>query len=477
MLLSTRKQTIYEHFENTANDYMPYRKRFSYYGNDIINYFNFFLQDDCSVLEIGCGVGETIAHLKGTKKVGIDFSPNMIEVAQKNFTDIDFYVMDAENITLDDKFDVIIFNNIIGYLDNIQDVFYAIKKNCHVHTRVIISYYNHYWEPILNFGETIGYKKKSPQQNWLDANDISNLLYLSGFETYRKNKRLLLPINIPILSWFINKYIAKLPIFKSMCLNQFLFARPFSAVTENEVANKYSVSICIPARNESGNIENAILRLPEFGKHQEIIFIEGNSTDDTWQKIQEIQEKYKDTHNIKIGQQTGKGKGDAVRKGYAMATQDILMILDADLTMPPEELPKFYNAIATSKGEFINGSRLVYPMDKEAMRFLNTLGNKFFSWVFSWLLEQPIKDSLCGTKVMFREDYLKLIENRKFFGDFDPFGDFDLLFGAYKLNLKIIDLPIRYKERTYGTTNISRFTNGWMLLRMCWFAAGKIKFW
>lgn len=474
---STRKQTIYEHFENTANDYMPYRKRFSYYGNDIINYFNFFLQDDCSVLEIGCGVGETIAHLKGTKKVGIDFSHNMIEVAQKNFTDIDFYVMDAENITLDDKFDVIIFNNIIGYLDNIQDVFYAIKKNCHVHTRVIISYYNHYWEPILNFGETIGYKKKSPQQNWLDANDISNLLYLSGFETYRKNKRLLLPINIPILSWFINKYIAKLPIFKSMCLNQFLFARPFSAVTENEVANKYSVSICIPARNESGNIENAILRLPEFGKHQEIIFIEGNSTDDTWQKIQEIQEKYKDTHNIKIGQQTGKGKGDAVRKGYAMATQDILMILDADLTMPPEELPKFYNAIATSKGEFINGSRLVYPMDKEAMRFLNTLGNKFFSWVFSWLLEQPIKDSLCGTKVMFREDYLKLIENRKFFGDFDPFGDFDLLFGAYKLNLKIIDLPIRYKERTYGTTNISRFTNGWMLLRMCWFAAGKIKFW
>ena len=477
MLLSTRKQTIYEHFENTANDYMPYRKRFSYYGNDIINYFNFFLQDDCSVLEIGCGVGETIAHLKGTKKVGIDFSHNMIEVAQKNFTDIDFYVMDAENITLDDKFDVIIFNNIIGYLDNIQDVFYAIKKNCHVHTRVIISYYNHYWEPILNFGETIGYKKKSPQQNWLDANDISNLLYLSGFETYRKNKRLLLPINIPILSWFINKYIAKLPIFKSMCLNQFLFARPFSAVTENEVANKYSVSICIPARNESGNIENAILRLPEFGKHQEIIFIEGNSTDDTWQKIQEIQEKYKDTHDIKIGQQTGKGKGDAVRKGYAMATQDILMILDADLTMPPEELPKFYNAIATSKGEFINGSRLVYPMDKEAMRFLNTLGNKFFSWVFSWLLEQPIKDSLCGTKVMFREDYLKLIENRKFFGDFDPFGDFDLLFGAYKLNLKIIDLPIRYKERTYGTTNISRFTNGWMLLRMCWFAAGKIKFW
>jgi hypothetical protein len=385
--------------------------------------------------------------------------------------------MDAENILLEKKYDVIIFNNIIGYLDNIQDVFYAIKNNCHEHTRIIISYYNHYWEPFLNLGETLGYKKKSPQQNWLDAKDISNLLYLSGFETYRMNKRLLIPVYIPIISWFFNKYIAKLPIFKSLCLNQFLFARPLLNYKEEEVSEKYSVSICIPARNESGNIENAILRLPKFSKHQEIIFVEGNSGDDTWEVIQKIREKYKDTHDIKIAQQEGKGKGDAVRKGYSIATQDILMILDADLTMPPEELPKFYNAIATGKGEFINGSRLVYPMEKDAMRFLNTLGNKFFSKVFSWLLEQPIKDSLCGTKVMFREDYLKLTANRKFFGNFDPFGDFDLLFGAYKLNLKIIDLPIRYRERTYGDTNISRFQNGFMLLRMCMFAAGKIKFW
>ncbi len=477
MLSSPRKQTIYQHFESIAANYTQYRKRFSYYGNDIIQYFNFFIAETDSVLEIGCGCGETIHQLKAKEKTGIDFSPKMIDIAKANYPDTQFHVMDAENITLDKKYDVIIFNNIIGYLDNIQDVFYAIKKNCHEHTRVIISYYNHWWEPLLNLGETIGYKAKSPQQNWLSDMDIANLLYLSGFETYRTNRRLLLPVYIPILSWLINKYIAKLPLFKSLCLNQFLFARPLLNYSEAEVAEKYSVSICIPARNESGNIENAILRLPKFGKHQEIIFVEGNSSDDTWQKIQEIQAKYKDTHDIKIAQQEGKGKGDAVRKGYSIATQDILMILDADLTMPPEELPKFYFAIATGKAEFINGSRLVYPMDKEARRFLNTLGNKFFSRVFTWLLEQPIKDSLCGTKVMFREDYLKLIQNRKFFGDFDPFGDFDLLFGAYKLNLKIIDLPIRYKERTYGTTNISRFQNGFMLLRMCWFAAGKIKFW
>lgn len=477
MPLSSRKQIIFNHFESIAPNYLKYRKRFSYYSKDIEKYLNYFISDTDSILEIGCGDGETIHSLKGKDKTAIDFSPKMIEIAKANFSDVDFYVMDAENISLDKKFDVIIFNNIIGYLDNIHDVFYAIKKNCHEHTRVIISYYNHWWEPILNLGETLGYKARSPQQNWLDKRDISNLLYLSGFETYRVNRRLLIPVYIPLLSWFFNKYIAKLPIFRSLCLNQFIFSRPLLNYREEDVSDKYSVSICIPARNESGNIENAILRLPKFSKHQEIIFVEGNSSDDTWEKIKEIQAKYSGTHDIKIAQQEGKGKGDAVRKGYSIATGDILMILDADLTMPPEELPKFYNAIATGKAEFINGSRLVYPMDKDAMRFLNTLGNKFFSWVFSWLLEQPIKDSLCGTKVMFREDYLKLTKNRKFFGDFDPFGDFDLLFGAYKLNLKIIDLPIRYRERTYGDTNISRFQNGFMLLRMCWFAAGKIKFW
>lgn len=472
-----RKEQIRQHFDAAAKHYPAYRKRFGYYARDIVNYLNFFLQDDSSILEVGCGTGFNIAQLKGKDKVGIDFSSEMIAVAKEQHPGIEFQVMDAENITLDRKFDVILFNNIIGYLDNIQDVLRSVQKNCHEETRIIISYYNTFWEPVLNFGEAVGYKIKSPQQNWLDEKDISNLLYLSGFETYRTNRRLLIPVNIPILSWFFNKYIAKLPVFRWFCLNQFIFARPLLSKTEEQVAEDFSVSICIPARNESGNIENAILRLPKLGKHQEIIFVEGHSTDDTWDKIQEIQQKYAATHDIKIARQEGKGKADAVRKGYGIATQDILMILDADLTMPPEELPKFYNAIATRKAEFINGSRLVYPMDKEAMRFLNTLGNKFFSKVFSWLLEQPIKDTLCGTKVMFRKDYLQLVENRKFFGDFDPFGDYDLLFGAYKLNLKIIDLPIRYRERTYGDTNISRFKHGWLLLKMCWFAAGKIKFW
>jgi hypothetical protein len=383
--------------------------------------------------------------------------------------------MDAQQISLDEKFDVIIMSNTIGYFVDIQMVMTSLKSVCKPETRIIITNYNHFWEPILRFGEFIGLKKKSPKQNWLTIKDIRNLLSLSSFEAYRSAKRIIFPVNVPLLSFFLNKILAKLPFISGFSLNTFVFARVSSAVTYEK--DQFSVSVVIPARNESGNIENAILRMPEFGKHLEIIFVEGNSTDNTWEIIQQVRDKYIDKFDIKITRQEGKGKGDAVRKGYSIATGDILMILDADLTVIPEDLPKFYHALTERKGEFINGSRLVYPMDARAMRPLNILGNKFFSNAFTWILEQPIKDTLCGTKVMFRKDYLKLAQNRKFFGEFDPFGDFDLIFGAYKLNLKIIDMPITYRERIYGDTNISRFRHGFILLRMTFFAITKIKFW
>jgi glycosyltransferase involved in cell wall biosynthesis len=274
----------------------------------------------------------------------------------------------------------------------------------------------------------------------------------------------------------LNTYVAKLPIINFLGINNYSFARAIPSEIRTGGIINYSVSVIIPARNESGNLENAILRIPEFPGGTEIIFIEGNSTDGTWLKMQEIQQKYGSERTIIICQQEGKGKADAVRKGFDMATGDILMILDADLTVPPEELSKFYNAMVEGKGDFINGTRMVYPMEKESMRFLNYLGNQFFSKVFSWLLEQRFRDTLCGTKVMFRKDYKKLKANRRCFGDFDPFGDFDLLFGAHKLNLKILEIPIRYRERTYGSTNISRFRHGLILLRMCLFAGKKCKF-
>jgi len=240
------------------------------------------------------------------------------------------------------------------------------------------------------------------------------------------------------------------------------------------VGEDFSVTVLIPCRNERGNIEPAVQRTPDLGHHTEIIFVDGHSEDGTPDEIRRVMEKYPQ-RDIKFMVQDGKGKGDAVRKGFSAATGDILMILDADLTVPPEDLPKFYRAIASGKGEFINGTRLVYPMEDEAMRFLNLLGNKFFSLAFSWLLNQRLKDTLCGTKVISRKNYERLAAGRGYFGDFDPFGDFDLLFGASKLNLKITEVPIRYRAREYGETQISRFRHGLLLLRMCWFAMRKLK--
>jgi len=469
------KKQIFDYFEQSAPSQIKYRQSKSYYWNSITRYCDYFMHDDYSVLEIGCGTGELLAQIKGSRKVGIDFSPKLIDEARKQYQAIEFHIMDAEEITLNEKFDVIILSNLIGWLPDIQKCLKELKKVCHLRTRIIVSYYNFLWEPVIKFAELIGLKKKTPYQNWLSRNDIINIFELEDFDVYKHNRNMLIPIDIPIVSWIFNRYVSKLPFFNVLSINQYIFARP-----DIRIFNKnpeYSTSVIIPARNESGNIENAVLRLPDFGKHVEIIFVEGHSTDDTWQKIQEIQEKYRQKRDIKIARQDGKGKADAVRKGYDIATGDILMILDADLTVPPEDIPKFYEAISSGKGEFINGSRLVYPMEKHAMRLLNIMGNKFFGNAFSWVLEQPIKDTLCGTKVLFHDDYIRLKSNRKFFGDFDPFGDFDLIFGAYKLNLKIIDLPIGYRERTYGDTNISRFKHGLILLRMWLFAVGKIRFW
>ncbi|MGD0342982.1 MAG: glycosyltransferase [Bacteroidales bacterium] len=466
---------IKEHFDSVADKRVAYRKSRSYYWNSITRFCNYFLHDDFSVLEIGCGTGELLSQVKGRRKVGIDISSQMIANAQKQFPDIDFYVMDAQEIVIQEKFDVIIISNLMGWLSDIQKMFHEIKKLCHRQTRIILTHYNYLWEPAIKFAELIHIKQKTPDQNWLTRGDVINFLEIEDFDVYRHNQNMLFPFYIPLISWFLNNFLSRLPFFNLFALNQYVFARPDIRIFEDNP--EYSVSVIIPTRNESGNIENIILRLPDFGKHLEIIFVEGHSIDDTWEKLQEIQYRYSKEHDIKITRQDGKGKSDAVRKGFEVATGEILMILDADLTVPPEDLPKFYEAYVTGKAEFINGSRLVYPMEENAMRFLNVLGNKFFSMSFSWVLEQRIKDTLCGTKVISRKDYIRLEKNREFFGEFDPFGDFDLLFGAYKLNLKIIDLPICYRERTYGNTNISRFRHGFLLLRMLFYSIGKIKFW
>lgn len=451
-----------------------YIKRNRYYYKNIIKFLKFNIPERSSVLEIGCGTGFLLNALKPSRGVGIDISPAMIAIAKESYNHLDFYRMDVENFQMDETFDFIVISDTLCYLEDIQKAFKELRKITHTGTRIVITYHSFLWQPLLKMAEWFRIKMPQMKLNWLNKGDIINLLQLEEFDIIKQGRRFLFPKFFPLLSWFFNKYIAHLPFFNRLCIVGYIIARPMGfAPMDNK---DYSVSVIIPARNEKGNIENAIKRMPKLGNHTEIIFVEGHSTDDTLKEIQRVCEKYKDEWDLKYTIQDGKGKGDAVRKGFGIASGNILMILDGDLTVPPEVLPKFYNAIATGKGEYINGTRLVYPLEKQSMRMLNVLGNKFFSIIFSWLLGQPLKDTLCGTKVISRKNWDKLVANRSYFGEFDPFGDFDLIFGSAKLNLKIIEVPVRYMAREYGKTNISRFKHGWLLMKMVFFAMNKIKF-
>lgn len=466
----TGKEIHHAYFEKLALKRLRWKKRNRFYHRILEKHYRFIIPEGSKVLELGCGTGELLDAVKPSLGVGVDFSEEMLKIARIKHPHLRFILADAAEFASTEKFDYIIISDLLTSLWDIQDVFHNVQLCCHPGTKLIISNYNYLWEPILHFVEAIGLKAKQPLQNWLTTGDIKSLLELENFDLIRIERKLLLPKYIPVLNSIFNGFLANLPGIDRMDLIHFIIARP-----KINLDRQFSISIVIPARNEMGNIENAIKRTPKFGTHQEFIFIEGNSSDNTYEEILRVKEAYPDK-DIKLMKQTGKGKGNAVRDAFHVATGDLLMILDADLTTPPEDMPKFYNALAENHGEFVNGCRLVYPMEKQAMRFLNYLGNKFFGWLFTYLLGQRLKDTLCGTKVLFRKDYEIIAANRKYFGDFDPFGDFDLLFGAAKLNLKIVEVIVRYRDRQYGSTQISRFKHGWLLIKMSFFAARKIKF-
>ncbi len=458
------------YYDSIAPKRDKWKKRNSYYHKTLTKYFRFVVPEGKRVVEFGCGTGDLLNALNPSHGVGIDISGKMLSIAKKKHPHLIFIEADVHEISIDESFDYIVISDLLSSLWDIQLFFNRMKSCIHENTRIIISNYNYTWEPVLRLAELLGLKQKQPLQNWLSVNDIHNLLHLEGYEGIKVESKLLFPVYIPVFNLIVNKFIGNLPLINKLGLIKFITARPVQEKKEEK-----SVSIIVPARNERGNIENAILRTPKFGAWQEFIYVEGNSSDNTYEEILRVKEKYSNIP-IQAFKQSGKGKGNAVREGFAAAKGDILMILDADLTTPPEDMYKFYNALVDGKGEFINGCRLVYPMEKQAMRFLNLMGNKFFGWFFSYLLGQRLKDTLCGTKVLFKSDYETIASNRHYFGDFDPFGDFDLLFGAAKLNLKITEVIVRYRDREYGSTQISRFKHGWLLIKMSLFAAKKIKF-
>lgn len=456
---------VLQEFYNQAGSCTTWAGR--QYRGMLARYYKRLIPESASVLEIGCGDGELLSHFKNKNIAGVDLSSVQIDLARKKIPHGNFKVQAGEHLDLDGTFDYVILSETINQAGDVQRLFEQLHKVTHVRSRLILNFYHTAWRPLLGVVTRLGLKAKQPPNNWLNPADVHNLLKLAGFELIKQQKRILLPIKFFGLEKIINRYIA--PLLPWLCLTTFQIAR-----LQDVPRRAPSVSVIIPARNEAGNIQFAIKRMPKLGSHTEIIFVEGHSKDNTWEEIQRVVKEETQWDIVAI-QQSGKGKGNAMREAFEIAKGDILMILDGDLTMPPEELTKFYDVLSSGKAEFCNGVRLVYPMEKQAMRFLNLCANKFFGLAFTWALDQPIKDTLCGTKVLYKKDYQLIAANRSYFGDFDPFGDFDLLFGADHLLLKIADIPIRYRDRTYGATNISRWRHGVLLLRMLLVAIRKLK--
>ncbi len=449
-----------------------WRKRNSYYYNWLNRIYKFVVRPNSRVLHVGCEYGDILAAVSPSYGVGVDEDPQAIALAKKRFPHLKFYTMDPHELRLDENFDYVLICNSLGRWHDIQQVLERIRPLTFEGTRIVITYYNYLWEGILRLGSVLGIRRPYPYQNWLPPEDIINLLRLADFDVIRTTSYLMLPKRIPPLTASCNYFLSLLPGFRFFNLVNLVVARPAPLAMRDE---DLSVSVIVPCRNERGNIEDIVTRIPQMGRETEIIFVDGNSTDGTVEEIERQMRQHSQRKIRLLRQGEGVGKGDAVRKGFAAAKGDVFVIQDADLTAPPEDLPKFFRALRDGKGEFINGSRLVYPMEKQAMRFLNLLANKFFGALFSWLLGQRFRDTLCGTKMIYKKDYELIVANRSYFGDFDPFGDFDLIFGAVKLNLKVAEVPVTYRARTYGSTNISRFKHGWLLLKMSWIAFKKIK--
>jgi SAM-dependent methyltransferase len=461
--LQSSRQARRELQDSIAEKRDRWIERNRYYYGCIKRMLRFIVEPGKRILEVRCQTGGLLESVEPSFGVGVEISEKLVEVARKNHPDLNFICTDPEDLVLGEKFDYVIFGHIFDTVD-ILAALDRVKAHCAQSTRIVIINYNHFWEPVLELASSIGLRSPYIEPNWVSTEDVNRFLILSGFTPLRTHRILLFPKYIPLVSAFLNEFVAKLPGLRKLCMIQAIVARP-KPVAHDE--NETSVSIIVPCRNEKGNVQAAVERIPEMGRHTEIIFCDDKSTDGTADEVRRMQQLYPH-RDIRLLDGPGICKAENVWTGFRGAKGDVLMILDADLSVMPEELPLFFKAMVGNTGEFVNGSRLVYPVPKTAMKFFNQAGNKVFGIVFSYLLNQRFKDTLCGTKALWRRDWLKIENELGSWGIRDLWGDYELIFGAWKLHLEIVEMPVHYQERTYGVTKMTRvFWNGVRMLRIC----------
>ncbi|MFA5974729.1 MAG: glycosyltransferase [Elusimicrobiota bacterium] len=453
-------------------DHWIHRNRFYY--EQLARFMRAMVPEGMSVLEAGCGTGYLLKQLPGRKATGVDFSEELLARARQALPDASFECRNIQYDVLGGSYDYLIVSDVINDLTDLWAALRNLRGVCHDKTRVVFTYFNPAWQVFIPLAKALHLRMPREDENWFASEDLRQLLEINRFEIIREGSGVFFPLYIPLITNFLNRYCSHWPGLRAFSFSRFMIARPAAAPVSDPAQS--SCSVVVPCLNERGNIEAIINRVPVMGKNTELLFVDGGSTDGTWELIQEKIRTDQGPLTLRGQQQKGqKGKGQAVREGFDAASGDVLMILDADITVQPEDLPKFFLAIAEGHAEFVNGSRLVYPMQEKSMRFLNALANYFFGKFLSGIISQRLMDTLCGTKALLRQSYQAIKANRSFFGDFDPFGDFDLIFGAARLNLKIVEIPIRYQARTYGTTKIRRFYHGWLLVKMCLYAMKKFR--
>jgi len=451
-----KKESVEEHFDEIAHQYDYWKQKNSYYYSNIKALISRIIPPGGSVLEVGCGTGEILASMKPKRGVGIDISKKMIELASKKFPQHTFIHSPIENLELDEKFDYIIMVDVVDHVHDVMDVFHNLYHFCHPKTQVILTTINPWWDPILMFMEKIGAKMPEGPHNFIEKRNLTKMLELLNFSISYSSYMLLFPKKIPVLSFFANSIGTRTWGIKKFSAVQYMLIQ---STVKNEVNLGMGCSVVIPCYNEQDNIEEAVRRIPKMGRETEIIVVNDCSIDNTVQKVKDLQKEFS---NLKlIDYCPNQGKGYAVKKGFEAATQEILMILDADASTPPEELPRFFDPLNKGLCQFVNGSRMVYPMENQAMRTLNLFGNKIFGLIMSFITQQNISDTLCGTKALYKSDFKRIKWG------LDKWGDFDLLFSAAKFGSKIMEVPVHYMSRKSGESKMKSFRHGLHLIRAC----------
>jgi hypothetical protein len=469
--LERRTKEVREHYDRVCERRAEYIASNAYYYDQLFQLLGFIIPPDKRVLQVGCLTPDFLDAVAPSFGVGIDLSAKQVDLAGRRFPHLRFQVHENYNVGNLGIFDYVIITDINDQADPIAAL-RALAAVMDEQTRVIVQNYNHLWEPLVGLTEWLGQKFPLPQQNWLSTPEVASILTLCDYEPLQVYRRVLAPKKIPILSILANSFVARLPVVDRLNMICFTVARP---TPRGPAKRDHSVSVVVPCWNEVGNVAAAVERIPDLGSHTEIIFCDDKSTDGTADEVRRLRQLHPE-RDIKLYDGPGICKALNVHTGFDRAHGEILMILDADLTTMPEELRYFYGVIASGKAEFVNGSRFVFPMEGEAMRPLNVAGNRIFSAIFSFLLGQRITDTLCGTKALWRRDWPAIRALAGSWGTDDRWGDYDLLFGAAKLHLRLVDLPVHYQERVSGVTKMTkRFRNGLIMARMCWAAFLKFK--